>query len=94
MDIVAQLHHTVDPEGAMRLLRERLARIPNVARDPPPDVEILQFTASGPQLAVRPYWRNDAYWQVYFDANRAIRETFATAGFPTPEQLLLVRSGQ
>ena len=77
----------------MNLLRERLKRIPNVATSPPPDVEILQFTAAGPQLAVRPYCHTDAYWQVYFDANRAIRETFATAGYPVPEQLVAVRTG-
>ena len=40
--------------------------------------------------------RNDGrenYWQVYFDTNHAIRETFASAGYPSPEQLVLVRSG-
>jgi len=93
VDLVAQLHHTVDPEGAMQRLRERLVRIPNVASDPAPQVEILQFTAAGPLLAVRPSCHNEHYWQVYFDANRAIRETFATAGYPAPEQLVLVRSG-
>jgi len=93
VDLVAQLHHTVDPDGAMQRLRERLARIPNVTKDPAPQVEILQFTAAGPLLAVRPSCRNENYWQVYFDTNRAIRETFATAGYPAPEQLVLVRSG-
>src|SRR5262249_45251827 len=34
VDLVAQLHHTVDPEPAMQRLRERLTRIPNVATDP------------------------------------------------------------
>jgi small conductance mechanosensitive channel len=92
VDLVAQLHHSVDPEAAMKLLRERVARIPNVAKEPAPDVEILQFTAAGPQLAVRPYCHTDVYWQVYFDTNRAIRETLSTAGYPMPEQLVLVRT--
>ena len=93
VDLLAQLHHPVDPAGAMQRLRERIARIPNVATDPAPQVEILQFTAAGPLLAVRPSRRNENYWQVYFDTNRAIRETFASAGYPSPEQLVLVRSG-
>ena len=93
VDLVAQLHHTVDPEGAIKRLRERVARIPNVATDPAPQVEILQFNPSGPLLAVRPSCSNENYWQVYFDTNRAIRETFAGAGYPAPEQLVLVRSG-
>jgi small conductance mechanosensitive channel len=92
VDLVAQLHHTVDPESAIQRLRERVARIPNVASDPAPQVEILQFTAAGPLLAVRPSCSNAAYWQVYFDTNRAIRETFAASGYPAPEQLVVVRS--
>jgi hypothetical protein len=28
-----------------------------------------------------------------FDTNRAIRETFAAAGYPAPEQLVYMRSG-
>jgi small conductance mechanosensitive channel len=92
VDLLAQLHHTVDPEGAMQRLRERLARIPNVASDPVPQVEILQFTAAGPLLAVRPSCHNEHYWQVYFDTNRLIRESFGEAGFPAPEQNVFVRS--
>ncbi len=56
-------------------------------------VEILTFTPMGPVLAVRPYCNNAHYWQVYFDANRVIRETFGEAGFPAPEQHFAVRTG-
>jgi len=56
----------------------------DVATTPPPDVEILQFTPAGPLLCVRPYCSNEHYWQVYFDVNRVIRESFGEAGFPTP----------
>jgi small conductance mechanosensitive channel len=42
-------------------------------------------------LAVRPYCNNEHYWQVYFDTNRLIRDTFARAGFPVPEQHYAVR---
>jgi small conductance mechanosensitive channel len=33
---------------------------------------------------VRPYCHNQHYWQVYFDTNRLIRESFGEAGFPAP----------
>lgn len=92
VDLVAQLHNTVDTAAATRLLRERLARIPNVMAEPKPDVEILTFTPLGPVLAVRPYCNNQDYWQVFFDTNRVIRETFGEAGFPAPEQNVLVRT--
>ena len=93
VDLTAQLHVAVEPAGAVRLLRERLARIPHVLAQPAPDVEVLTFTPLGPVLAVRPYCHNDHYWQVYFDTNRTIREAFGEAGFPAPEQPVLVRSG-
>jgi small conductance mechanosensitive channel len=74
----------VDHRDAIRLIRERLSRIPNVLSSPAPDVEIVQFTPAGPLLCVRPYCRNDHYWQVYFDTNRLIREAFGEAGYPSP----------
>lgn len=89
----AQLAFGVDPLEAIALLKPGLRAIPNVVADPPPDVEILDFNTLGTVLAVRPYCHTDHYWQVYFDTNRAIRETFAGAGYPAPEQLVLVRSG-
>jgi small conductance mechanosensitive channel len=92
VDLVAQLHNAVEPAAAARLLKTGLARIPNVLAQPAPDVEILTFNPLGPVLAVRPYCNNDHYWQVYFDTNRLIRESFGEAGFPAPEQNVFVRS--
>ncbi len=92
VDLKAHLNHGVDPAEAIRLLKERLAEIPHVMTDPAPDVDILEFNLTGPVLAVRPYVHNNYYWQVYFDTNRIIRETFSTAGFPAPEHHLSVRS--
>jgi small conductance mechanosensitive channel len=93
VDLVAQLDNSVSHTDAVRLLKERLRRIPNVVAEPAPDVEILTFTPLGPVLAVRPYCHNDHYWQVYFDTNRAIREVGGDAGFPAPQQHVFVRSG-
>jgi small conductance mechanosensitive channel len=84
VDLTATINNAVDHGAAIHLLKERIARIPNVLTSPPLDVEILQFTPAGPQLCVRPYCRNEHYWQVYFDTNRTIRESFGEAGFPAP----------
>jgi small conductance mechanosensitive channel len=92
VDLVAQLDHGVDAAAAMRLLKERLVRISNVMTTPPPDVEIIQFNLAGPVLAVRPYCSNAHYWEVYFDTNRVIRESFGEAGYPVPEQHHHVRT--
>ena len=91
VELVAQLAHGVDPKDAMRRLSARLAMIPNVVQNPPPSVEIVSFTASGPVLAVRPFCHNDHYWDVYFAANQAIVEQFGEAGYPVPEMHYNIR---
>ena len=94
VDLVAQLNHAVDHKTAIYILKERLAKIPNVVTTPAPDVEILTFNLAGPVLAVRPYCHTDNYWQVYFDTNRLIRESFGEAHFPVPEQHYVVRNAE
>jgi small conductance mechanosensitive channel len=84
VDLTATINNAVDHHAAIRLLRERLALVPNVLSNPAPDIDVLQFTPAGPVLCVRPYCRNEHYWQVYFDTNRLIREAFGEAGFPAP----------
>ena len=63
-------------------------------KTPAPDVEILTFTLAGPVLAVRPYCAQPDYWQVYFDTNKLIRESFGAAGFATPKNRLAIRNVQ
>jgi len=94
VELTAQLAHAVDPAAAIALLKPALAKVPNVIAEPGPDVEILTFNPMGAVLVVRPYCNNRHYWQVYFDTNRMIRDTFARAGFPVPEQHYALRGGE
>jgi small conductance mechanosensitive channel len=64
----------------------------NVCTSPAPDVSILQFTVAGPVLVVRPYCHNDAYWRVYFDTNKLIRESLTGPSPSVPSDVLMVRS--
>ena len=84
VDLQAQLNFGVDPHQAMALLKAGMAKIPNVLTNPAPDAEILTFTLAGAVLGVRPYCNNAHYWQVYFDANMAIREVLGDTAFPGP----------
>ena len=92
VDLKAQLAHSVDHNQAIKLLKEKVSKIPNAMANPAPDVELLEFNFNGPVLAVRPYCHTDHYWQVYFDTNKVIRESFGSAGYPVPEQHFVVRS--
>ena len=92
VDLKCQLAGSADHVAAMLLLREKIGAIANVIAKPAVDVEILEFNLVGPVLAVRPYCHTDHYWQVYFDANKLMREALAAAGFPAPmpAQMVLV----
>ena len=92
VDCVAKVANSVDPLQAIERLRPAIAAIDNVAADPAPDIEILEFTPEGPKLCVRPYTHTDHYWQVYFDTHKAIVRTFAAAGYPVPETPMAYRS--
>ena len=92
VDLTAQLSHGVDPHRAIAVLQAGLKKIPNVVTDPVPSVEILTFNLAGPVLAVRPFCNNKDYWQVYFDTNMLIKDSFTTAGFSVPEQHYMVRT--
>jgi small conductance mechanosensitive channel len=84
VELTAQISGAADPRLAIARLKERIATIPNVVKDPAVDVTILSFTPFGPVLAVRPFCHNDHYWQVYFDTNMAIREVMGDGAFPGP----------
>lgn len=92
VELTAKVANGVDVLDAIARLKAAVPRIPNVAETPAPDVEVLSFTPEGPLLCVRPYTNTANYWQVYFDTNRIIIETFKEAGYPTPETPVVRRA--
>ena len=88
---VAQLANGVDALEAISRFKAAVALIPNVSKDMPPEVNLLDMKLEGPQIAVRPYTHTDHYWQVYFDTNEAIVKVCKEAGWPVPAALHQVR---
>ena len=84
---VAQLANGVDALDAIARLRAAVALIPNMSKTMPPEINLLDMTLEGPQIAVRPYTHTDHYWQVYFDTNEAIVRVCQEAGWPVPSAL-------
>ncbi len=54
VDCVAKAANSVNPLDAIARLQPVIAAIPNVATDPAPVIEILEFTPEGPKLCVAP----------------------------------------
>ena len=80
----AQLAGSVDPVDAIARLRAAVEQIPNVLKDPAPEVNLLDINLVGTVIAVRPYCHTDHYWQVYFDTNTEIVRVAKDAGWPAP----------
>ncbi len=80
----AQLAASVDPLDAIDRFKAALAKIPNVATDPAPEVNLLDNNLNGPVIAVRSYTHTDHYWQVYFNTNEMIVRVAKEAGWPAP----------
>lgn len=80
----AQLAGGVDTVDAIERLRTAVMAIPNVVKDPAPEVHVLDINLVGPVISVRPYCHTDHYWQVYFDTNAAILRVAKEAGWPAP----------
>ncbi len=91
VELVAQLNHGIAPADAIERLKQAISAIPNIESDPAPEINILEFNLAGPLLSVRPYCHNEHYWQVYFDTNKAISDTFGQAGYPAPETHYAIR---
>ena len=91
---VAQLANGVDPLDAIVRLKAAVAQIPNISKDMPPEVNLMDLKLEGPQISVRPYCHTDHYWQVYFDTNEAIVRVCKEAGWPAPSALHLVKQVQ
>jgi small conductance mechanosensitive channel len=88
----AQLANGVDPLDAIVRLRAAVVQIPNVAKTPAPEVNLLDMKLEGPLISVRPYTHTDCYWQVYFDTNEAIVRVCKEAGWPVPAMTQIQRS--
>lgn len=84
VDLKAQLAHGADVGKAIEVLLAAVGQVSNIDTKPGITIEVLEFNLAGPVLAVRPHCHNKNYWQVYFDTNRAIRESLGAAGFPVP----------
>jgi small conductance mechanosensitive channel len=85
VDCTAKIEKDVDVNKAIARIKTAVAAVPNVLPEPAPIVEILQFTAEGPLLCVRPSADNKNYWQVYFDTHRAVVAALNGKAYPVPE---------
>lgn len=78
----------LEKDADIELFRQRvltaLDAIDGVAKDPAPEVRVLQITALGPVVTVRPHCVAARYWEVFFATSEAVREVQRVKPEPQP----------
>lgn len=61
-----------------RILTEALQNVDKILDSPKPEIGIINFDSHNVQLTVRPYVKPDDFWEVTFNANKAIKSAFSS----------------
>ena len=61
-----------------------MAALPAVLKTPAPEVHVLKVGDGMVTLAIRPYARQQDYWEVFFGVQEAIKKAWDAAGVSAP----------
>ena len=82
-----------DFEKVQRIISDILAADKRVLNDPAPFIGLHALDASSVNVVTRVWVKSADYWDVYFDINQAIYETFNAKGINFPFPQLTVHQG-
>lgn len=80
VDLNVTMPYGEDFPKVEQVLLEAIKKTPKVLDNPPPFVGIETFDSHSIVLAVRPYAKTEDYWDVYFEANRNIKQALNEHG--------------
>ncbi len=87
IDRVLMLAPQVDVHLAMVRFELALSKVPNVSRNPRPQVTLLERSASGSVIALSASTKPEHYLQVYSDTKETVEAVCQDAGWPAIRQL-------
>ncbi|MBF0494073.1 MAG: mechanosensitive ion channel [Candidatus Omnitrophica bacterium] len=84
VDIKVGVAYGTDIDKATKLVKEIAEKDARVAKNPAPRIGILEFADSSIIIYAQLWTKQTDYWQVLFDVNKAINETFRSGGISMP----------
>ena len=90
VDIKIGIDYGCDAVKAIKVALEALPLVPNVLKDPAPSVSVASLDDSQVTLNIRPWADGAKYWDVYNDAQVAIKSAFEKNGIDIPFPQLTV----
>jgi small conductance mechanosensitive channel len=76
IDLVFGIGYDDSIEKAQRILEELVANHSLVLDDPEPVIQVHELADSSVNFVVRPWVVTENYWEVYWDLQRSVKETF------------------
>lgn len=80
VDLTFSASYDAPTETVKKAILEAVAMDARILPDPAPFVRLLSYEASSIQYVTRVWVKNADYWDVYFDLNEQVRESFAKNG--------------
>jgi len=80
VDLTFSASYDASTENVKKAIEEAIAMDGRILSDPAPFVRLLSYDASSIKYVARVWAKNADYWDVYFDLNEHVRETFAKNG--------------
>ncbi len=84
IDLVFGIGYGDDIDKAKKIIRDILDKDDRILKDPPPTVGVVELADSSVNLAVRPWVKNENYWNVYLDTTENIKKSFDAEGISIP----------
>ena len=94
VDLQVGIDYGEDPERAVEIIRETVARVPGVLADPAPGVAVASLNDSAVQINVRPWVKSEDYWPVAAATLTAVKHDLETAGVKIPFPQIEVHTTQ
>ncbi|MBR6840529.1 MAG: mechanosensitive ion channel family protein [Oscillospiraceae bacterium] len=80
VDLTFSASYDAPTEAVKKAIEEAIAMDSRILSDPAPFVRLLSYDASSIKYVVRVWVKNADYWDVYFNLNEHVRDTFANNG--------------
>ena len=87
VDFTVSVEYGSDYAKVQKTIKAIIAADSRILKTPEPFVALSALSASSVDFVVRVWGKNADYWDIYFDTNRAVYETFNKEGiaFPFPQ---------
>jgi len=84
VDMVFGIGYDDDIDQARELIQEIISANEQILTDPEPNIAVTELADSSVNIVVRPWCKNDDYWDVYFSVIEKVKQTFDRNGISIP----------